>query len=80
MVINLDYLLKFQTIFSVNIHLKILAKKKMLKCLVIQRKRVFLQSVYYHNVMVDFIVCKYLILCRLASFKVRLKQMKRLNY
>jgi len=52
----------------------------MLNSLVIQRKTVFLQSVYYHSVMVSFIVCKYRILCRLASSKIGLKQMKRLNY
>ena len=52
----------------------------MFNCLVIQRKTVFLQSVYYHSVIVRFIVCKYPILCRLASSKMRLKQVKRLNY
>ena len=52
----------------------------MLYCLVIQRKTVFLQSVYYHSVKVYLIVCKYPILCRLASSKIRLKQIKRLNY
>jgi hypothetical protein len=57
-----------------------LYKKKMFNCLVIQRKTVFLQSVYYHSVIVRFIVCKYPVLCRLASSKIRLKQMERLNY
>ncbi len=52
----------------------------MFNCLVFQRKRVFLQSVYYHSVKVRLVVCKYPILCRLASSKMRLKQMKRLNY
>ena len=55
-------------------------KKKMFNCLVFQRKRVFLQSVYYHNVKVRFIECKYPILCRLASSKMRLKPIKRLYY
>ena len=52
----------------------------MFNYLVIQRKTVFLQSVYYHSVMVSFVVCKYPILCRLASSKIRLKQIKWLNY
>ena len=52
----------------------------MFNYLVIQRKTVSLQSVYYHSVKVRFVVCKYPILCRLASSKMRLKQVKRLNY